>query len=354
VCSIFLFGGAVFVLCFYGLAAWFISPPVVYRPTAPPVRIETVPTVMPELEVVPVRQMALPAPVPEPEYDRIYTVLVAGEDVGGNTDVIMLVTFNVTEQSINVLSIPRDTAIDVPWPNQRINSIQNLYRNLPQEYDHYIYALVDQVERIVGFPVDHWINVDLDGFIALVDAIPGDGIYFNVPQRMSYRDPHQGLRIDLQPGYQYLNGYQAMQLVRFRGYRSGDIQRIQVQQDFLQVLSDQLLQNQSILMVDDLIRIFQNNVDTSLTLRNLAYFAVEFLQMESENIRFHAVDASVANIFDTINGRSMVTLSIEPWVALINEHMNPLPWDIYAEDLELLTRDPATGQLFTTNGVQFR
>jgi len=351
-CAIFFATYAAFALSIYGFALWFIQPPSVDRFIEPPARMETIPMASVELESIHVETVALSVSE-APEHDRIYTILVAGEDIGGLTDVIMLVSFNVTERTINVLSIPRDTMVNVPWAGRRINSIRNLYRRLPQDFDHYIYALTDHVERIVGFPVDHWITVDLGSFITLVNAIPGDGIYFNVPQRMSYRDPYQGLTIDLQPGYQYLCGYQAMQLVRYRRYRTGDIQRNQVQQNFLRALSGQLLENPSILIVDDLIRIFRDNVDTSLTLRNLAFFAMEFLRMESEDIRFHVVDSSVANIADNVGGRSMVTLHVDPWITLINTYMNPLPWNIYAEDVELLTRHPDTGALFTTNGAPF-
>jgi len=119
-------------------------------------------------------------------------------------------------------------------------------------------------------------------------------------------------------------------------------------------LSDQLLSARSILAIDDLLRVFRNNVETDLTLRNLAFFATEFLRMDPENIRFHSVDASLANIADSVNGISYVSLRVEPWVELLNNYMNPFTWEIRAEDLEILTRDPQTRQFFTTNGAPWQ
>ncbi|MCL2843460.1 MAG: LCP family protein [Oscillospiraceae bacterium] len=350
--AIFLAVGAFLMVSAYGFAIWFVDPPTVSRPTEPPSRIKADASVAGQEFYSDMEPEALL--VPQSQEERIYTFLVAGEDDGfGGPDVIMVVVFNATEGSLDVLSIPRDTMVNVPWGLRKINSIQHMHRYLPRQYDHYIYALAEHVENIIGFPIDHWVTVDLPGFVTLIDALPGGGVEFNVPQRMLYHDPHQDLMIDLQPGLQHLNGRQAMYLVRFRNYIEGDIRRVQVQHEFLNALSDQVLQARNILMVDDLVRVFRDNVDTSLTVRNLAYLALEFLQVESENIRFHSVDGTVANIFDNINGVSYVSLYVEPWLAMINEYLNPLPWDIRAEDLEILTRDPSTGALFTTNGAPF-
>ena len=58
---------------------------------------------------------------------------------------------------------------------------------------------------------------------------------------MKYSDPYQDLYIDLQKGMQHLDGDKSEQLVRFRRYKNGDIDRIKVQQDFLHALIEQQL-----------------------------------------------------------------------------------------------------------------
>ena len=76
----------------------------------------------------------------------------------------------------------------------------------------------------------------------LVDAI--GGVYFDVPRRMYYNDLSQHFKIDLQPGYQLLDGNGAMGVLRWRhnsddsghilnsGYAMGDLGRIETQQPF--------------------------------------------------------------------------------------------------------------------------
>ncbi|MCL2569497.1 MAG: LCP family protein [Oscillospiraceae bacterium] len=335
----------------YGFLLWYIEPPEVDRPQVvrPPIAAHT-PTHTGGASGG--DSITLPSLGEDGWRRDVYTILIAGEDDGfGGNDVIMVVLFDVGRGSMDVLSIPRDTIVNVPWGLKKINSVQHLYRQLPGNYDRYIYALSGVVERMVGFPIDHWVTLDLYGFVALVDAI--GGVYFDVPRRMFYSDPEQGLLINLHPGYQRLDGASAEGLVRFRNYAEGDIQRIRVQHDFLRALSSQLLQARNILVLDDLVRIFRDNVETDLTLRNLLWFATEFLQMDSANIRFHSVDSTMANINDHVNGISYVSLFVEPWLELLNTYMNPFTWPIEAEHLEILTRDPRTGQFFTTNGAPF-
>ena len=280
----------------------------------------------------------------------VHTILLAGEDDGfGGNDVIMVALLDTTARSLDVLSIPRDTLVDVPWELKKINSIQHLYRQLPDEHEHYIYALRDEVAKLIGYPTDHWITLDLNGFVALVDAI--GGIEVDVPRRMAYSDPEQGLWIDLQPGLQRLDGTQAMGLVRFRSYADGDISRMQMQHVFLGALADQLLSVRNLLRAHDLAGVFRDHVTTDLSLRNLAFFASALMRLEPENIRFHSVDENVANIADNVNGISYVTLYAEPWTEMINRYMNPFTFEIVPEDLEIPTWDSQARQFFTTNGA---
>lgn len=265
----------------------------------------------------------------------VHTILLAGEDDGfGGNDVIMVALLDTNAQSLDVLSIPRDTLVNVPWEPRKINSVQHLYKQLPGEYTHYIHALRDEVAKLIGYPPDHWIRLDLNGFVTLIDALGGIELY--VPQRMRYADPAQGLRIDLQPGPQRLNGHEAMGLVRFRSYADGDISRMQMQHVFLEALSNQLLRARNLLAVNNLLRVFRDNVETDLSLRNLAFFASALLRLDARDIRFHAVDETVANVADSVNGVSYVTLLAEPWAELINRYMNPFTVEISAEGLEII------------------
>ncbi len=87
--------------------------------------------------------------------------LTCPDQVSGNADAIMLVTYDVPNQKVGMLSIPRDTLVDQSTP--KINS--SLHGGIEN--------LQSVVSDLVGYPIDFYINIDLDGFVELVDAVGG-------------------------------------------------------------------------------------------------------------------------------------------------------------------------------------
>ena len=63
----------------------------------------------------------------ERKSDAYYTVLILGRDTGGggNTDTMLLASYDVTNQKATVMSIPRDTMVNVPYDIKRINAVYN-------------------------------------------------------------------------------------------------------------------------------------------------------------------------------------------------------------------------------------
>ena len=92
--------------------------------------------------------------------DGFYTVLLCGTDDGnGGSDTIMLAAVDTETKAIHVVSIPRDTLVNEDWTVKKINSAYNRSG---------IEGVEEQVEKIVGFPVDFYVTVDLQAFIDLV------------------------------------------------------------------------------------------------------------------------------------------------------------------------------------------
>ena len=183
--------------------------------------------------------------------EEFYTFLLVGRDTGGggNTDTLMVMAYDIPNQTLNVMSIPRDTMVNVPWDIKRINSV---YNYAPYYDKDGIQFLKEEVSYLIGFQPDYTIVVEWEAVGELVDAI--GGVYFDVPRRMYYNDLSQHFKIDLQPGYQLLDGNGAMGVLRWRhnsddsghilnsGYAMGDLGRIKTQQAFLTAMVDQLLQ----------------------------------------------------------------------------------------------------------------
>jgi anionic cell wall polymer biosynthesis LytR-Cps2A-Psr (LCP) family protein len=121
------------------------------------------------------------------------------------------------------------------------------------------------------------------------------GVDFDVPQRMKYTDPMQDLYIDLQPGMQHLDGDKAEQLVRFRSYPFGDIDRIKVQQNFLHAIAEQKLKVSYVGKIDDIYSVVIKNLETSMSPDDLVQCGKQLLDVGTENISTVTLPHSFVN-----------------------------------------------------------
>jgi len=181
----------------------------------------------------------------------------------------------------------------------------------------------------------------------MVDAI--GGVWFDVPQDMYYVDYVQDLYIDIKAGYQLLNGYDALRLCRFRdGYAGGDIQRIEVQHDFLRAMASQILSVGSIPHLGELIDVLLWNVDTDLSAANIAWFARQFLACKMENINFSTMPWGSACL---INGVSFVSVEQNAWLEMVNERLNPYVEPVTAANVNLLMSNADGSHIWSTVGA---
>jgi len=279
-------------------------------------------------------------PPPEHVVTR-YTFLVAGMDDGnGNTDTLMVATFDISDYSLNIVSIPRDTLVNVSWSVKKVNTLYGGSK---------IDRLKEGISDLLGFDISFYAIVDLDAFEKLIDAIGGVDYY--VPVNMEYNDPAQDLFIDIKKGQQLVDGENAMKIMRFRaGYADADIGRIETQQDFLKTAASQILSNVTDVPITTLADIIINDVKTDLTHGNIIWFAKELLKMDAENIKFHTLPADYEDYFWQ-GGKwvSYCTIYVDEWLAFINEHLNPFADPIEKSNLNIATRDE-NGDLYATSG----
>ena len=252
-----------------------------------------------------------------------YTILVSGSDDGnGNSDTNILVAVDAKNDFIYGVSIPRDTKAVWNGKNHKINAALG---------SGGMELMAEVVGDQLGIPVDYTVSVDLRGFAALVNAI--GGVTFDVPINMNYDDPYQDLHIHFSAGPQYLTGEEALKVVRFRhnndgsGYGSEDIGRMQTQQNFLKAVAKQTLTVDNLGKVDEFVKIFQQYVDTDLTLGNLAWLAKEAIGMGADAIQFSTLPNEWRSPYIYLDPAETLTL--------VNTWLNPYVEDRTAEDLNI-------------------
>lgn len=194
----------------------------------------------------------------------------------GRSDAMLLVHVDPSVEAVSVLSIPRDTRVDIPELGiEKIN-----YANAAGGP-----KLAAQVvsSTLNGVTIDRYVRVSTGAFRELVDLMGGIEVY--VPERMEYTDNTQKLKIDLQPGQQTLNGEQAEQFARFRNDADGDIGRVQRQQQVIRALREKLSNPAMITRLPAAIELFQKYIDTNLSMEEMLALANFGLDLERENFR---------------------------------------------------------------------
>jgi len=217
-------------------------------------------------------------------------ILIMGVDKEGlRTDVLMLAQIDPIKNTATVMSIPRDTRVKYKGGHHKINEVHALGLNrLKSSADDSekeaakIEASILAVKELTGVPIHHFVKINFKAFRDCIDEL--GGVDFDVPQRMKYSDPYQDLYINLQPGMQHLDGDKSEQLVRFRRYKNGDLDRIKVQQDFMQALLDQKLKAKYISKVDDVYEIIMDNMETSMSTSDMVDCAELLLDIGTGNI----------------------------------------------------------------------
>jgi len=214
--------------------------------------------------------------------------------IGGTnrSDVIMLVHTDPRLRKAIVLSFPRDLWVDIPGMGQdKINAaFQGGVDGGGAQ------RVAKTVEQLTGLKINHVLYVDLAGFQGIVDTL--GGVTMCIPSNVAdpvtgrVQDPLTGL--DLAPGCQRLNGYQALAWVRTRDLPCDfipDFSRIGRQQQFLRAVLNRLLSPSEIAKAPSLIRPIARNLvaDRTLKLADIIYLVKQLEGISTGAVEFRAV-----------------------------------------------------------------
>ena len=203
--------------------------------------------------------------------EGVYTCLLVGTDDGnGNADTIMLGVFDTVNYTASLVSIPRDTLVEVNGKRWKINATYALGG---------MELVCRTVSNMLAVPVDFYVAVDLAAMEAIVDEV--GGVWFTVPPGMQYDDPTQDLYINIAPGYQLLDGATAVDMLRCRSaYSSADVGRSETQRAFLVAMVKQAISLSNVDKVTSLIQILNQYVDSNMPVNNMIYFATKAIGMD--------------------------------------------------------------------------
>ncbi|MCL2740530.1 MAG: LCP family protein [Oscillospiraceae bacterium] len=219
-----------------------------------------------------------------------FNVLLMGKDENNLTDTMMLVYFNPNDSQMNLMSIPRDTRVTVDGSYRKINSCYHLgvSRGVGAS------IVTGEVSKAMGgIEIKYYVVLELSVFREVIDIL--GGVYVDVPVDMTYRDPTQGLYIDIRKGWQLLDGEQAEQFMRFRQYGDGtsnayydgsDINRIAGQQRLINELIRQKANIYNISKAHEIIRAVFESLDTNVAREEIFRILESALSIKADRMAF--------------------------------------------------------------------
>ncbi|MDQ3733844.1 MAG: LCP family protein [Actinomycetota bacterium] len=164
---------------------------------------------------------------------------------GMNTDTMILLHVPADGTRASFVSFPRDSYVDIPdYGTHKLNAAFAFgYNDVApadstdeQRAAYGATKLIQTISSITGLAIDHYVSIDLFGFVLLTDIVGGVPVNLCAPQQ------ERKSGINLPAGPQTISGAQALAFVRQRdGLPRGDLDRIVRQQVFMAGMVSKLL-----------------------------------------------------------------------------------------------------------------
>ena len=203
------------------------------------------------------------------------------------TDTILLVSFDLEQKGVSVLSIPRDTRLQIAG-KKGYDKVNHAYVYGGEKLSR------QTIANFLNVPIHHSVVLDAKGFMQIVDVLGGVGLY--VENEMNYEDPYQGLSIHLKKGYQRLSGEQSIKYIKFRSDELGDIGRVLRQQKFLKAFAAELFSFKAVSKSSYLKDAFTQAILTDMTLPSVVKAGRAFKKYSQDGVVFEVLPGGFATI----------------------------------------------------------
>ncbi|RAK19909.1 LytR family transcriptional attenuator [Anoxybacillus vitaminiphilus] len=207
------------------------------------------------------------------------------------TDALILATFNPKNDSVKMVSIPRDSYVYIPSED----SYDKI--NHAHVYDG-VKGTVETVEELFDIKIDYYVKMNFYAFIDVVDAL--GGIEVNVPYDITEKDSEDHHNaIVLKKGLQTLNGEEALALARTRK-KDNDIERGKRQQEIIKAIVKKAATMGAVTKYDDVIEAVGKNMKTNLTfdeMMSLVSYATAGANLNIESYTLKGTDDYVGNAY---------------------------------------------------------
>jgi len=201
------------------------------------------------------------------EEQKPVSVLLLGVDQRpgerGRSDSIMVMTLNPTRNESRLISIPRDTKVDIvgKGTNDKINHAYSF--GGPE-------MAIKTVEKFLNIPINYYAEINMEGFTSLVDAVGGVTVNNDIDFTVS------GTHFPV--GKVNLDGESALKFTRMR-YEDprGDFGRQMRQREVIAQVANKLSSDVSVSNFNAIMDVVGKNAQTNVSFKPMRTLAFDYM-----------------------------------------------------------------------------
>ena len=282
-----------------------------------------------------------------PKYlsDKTINILICGIDTDSEiegddtrtvsmTDVIMVVNLDRESGKVTVLQIPRDVYVGEIVPYGKINGLYQwgITDKKPEKGKKAIgiEPLIQVINEQFRLTIDNYALITMEGFRNAVDLIGGVEIILGEDEEPVDFEGH----FVIKPGSNVLNGETAEVFVRYRNYEHADIDRLRMQERFMEALMRKLFSlsfSETITMT----RKIRDYLVSDMDIQKMIALLKEVRQLEMEDVRVIRVPGEPVPNYG-LYGVNVFSVHKKQLADLLNMYMRPHQEDVQEAELKAI------------------
>jgi len=214
----------------------------------------------------------------------------------GRSDVMLLVKLDTKAKTMDIVSIERDSRVDIP--NHGLTKINAAYAYGKAPLANKV------LEKLFDVKLDNYVSLDFYGFIDIINSL--GGVDVNSKKEYVWDDADFGKKYIIKKGQQTLDGENALTYARFRHDNDGVSGRQERQMEIVSSVLQKIININNILSLPKEISIIKKNIETDANTKDIMKMAFDIVDFKDYKINTHAVEVDGK----MINGG---------WYGIINE-----------------------------------